>query len=179
MNMAGNGNEFLPNYVEYLVPLKESKYIMPKRLLIGSIIAALVILVLVLLTVVFSFLAGLVPVALIVVGFLGWYLWRFASIEYEYTILQGEMTFEVIYGKQQRKAFYKTKISDMESVAPAKEPVREADFDRTVFAASTMDNPNTYRAVVREADGTKTLLYFEVYDKTLKVLRFYNPRAFA
>ena len=30
--MAGNGNEFLPNYVEHIVPLKENKLILPKKL---------------------------------------------------------------------------------------------------------------------------------------------------
>lgn len=177
--MAGNGNEFLPNYVEYMVPLTEGKYVWPKRLGVGGLIVFLVLALIVLVSTVANFLAGLVPVFLIGIAFLGWYLWRFVAVEYEYTILQGEISFDVIYGRRQRKHFYTAKISDMEIISPLKNGIPQIPgITREVFAASSYSNPNTRYAVVKEENGGKTLLFFETFEKAEKAMRFYNSRAF-
>ena len=41
--MAGNGNEFLPNYVEHLVPLQENRLILPRKLGLIALAVALVL----------------------------------------------------------------------------------------------------------------------------------------
>ncbi len=97
-----SGNEFLPNYVEHIVPLKETKLLLPKKLGILSLAFLLSAIGIILaVTVLKTFAAALVPVFLILVMFLVWYLWRFVSVEFEYTILQGEMNFDVVYGRRQ------------------------------------------------------------------------------
>lgn len=180
--MAGNGNEFLPNYVEHIVPLKENKLLLPKKL---GLIAFAIVMVLVSLYMIFiakPIFAGLGAVVLILISFVIWYLWRFVSIEYEYAIHQGEMVFDVVYGRRQRKHYYTAVLKNVEKIAKLQNgDVPEADrrdVAKEVFCASKKNGPYVYYALVREADGTKTLLFFEATEKGEKVLRFYNARAF-
>ena len=174
------GNDFLPNFVEYITPLKEGKYIWPRRLTILGIIAGVALVGLGVVLFKMQILAGLVPIFLVAVGILGWYLWRFASVEYEYTILQGEISFDVIYGRRQRKKMYSTPIRNIEAVCYVKDRAPQMQgIDRELFMASYMKKHNTAYAVVREENGTKTLFYFEMIEKTEKALRFYNSRVFS
>lgn len=181
--MSNNGNEFLPNYVEHLCPLQETKMLLPKKL--GIIALGALLLVAVVFASTFSFLqffGGLIPFALLGIGFLMWYLWRFVSVEFEYTILGGEISFEVIYGRRQRKPYYSAQLQKIEKLAPLEnKDITAASFSgvtREVFCASTRANPNTWYAVIQEEGGGKTLLFFELSTKAEKALRFYNRRAF-
>lgn len=180
--MANSGNEFLPNYVEYLVPLEEPKIVLPKKL---GIIGIGILLTAALFTLILfsdlQFLGGLILILIFGIGALMWFLWRFVAVEFEYTILQGEINFDVIYGRRSRKSFYSAPIRNMEKIASPASPSHASDLasaDKTVFAASRMENPNTRYALVREENGKRTLLYFEITEKAEKSLRFYNAKAF-
>lgn len=179
--MAGNGNEFLPNYVEHIVPLQEKKLILPKKI---ALIFGSILLILTILTVALSFpaVAGLVAVFLILAAYLIWYLSRFVSIEFEYVIHQGEIAFDIVYGRKQRKPYYTAQLKSIEKIAPlVNASVPPSDFhdvSREVFCASKKTSPYARYAIVREENGKKTILYFEVTEKAEKVLHFYNSRAF-
>ncbi len=179
--MAGNGNEFLPNYVEHIVPLQEKKLILPKK--IGIIFAAIFLVFVVLaLILTFNAIAGLGAVLLILVAYVIWYLWRFVSIEFEYTVIQGELSFDIVYGRRQRKKYFSTPISKIEKFGKMENgEVPQADLqgvEREVFCAAKKTNPNTRYALLKDQDGKKVLLYFEITEKAEKVLRFHNSRAF-
>lgn len=180
--MAGNGNEFLPNYVEHIVPLKETKLILPKKLALIAFAVVIILLSLGFIFIAKPIFAGLGAVVLILISFVIWYLWRFVSIEYEYAVHQGEMSFDVVYGRRQRKHYYTAVLNRVEKIAKLENgEVPAADrnaVDRVVFCASKKTSPYARYAIVREENGTKTLLYFEVTEKGEKVLRFYNGRAF-
>lgn len=180
--MAGNGNEFLPNYVEYLVPLEEPKMLLPKKLgILGLGLGLGLALFGLILFSDLQFLGGLILFLIFGIAVLMWYLWRFVSVEFEYTILQGEINFDAIYGRRSRKKFYSARIANIEKIASPADPSHQADLknaDKTLFAASKMANVNTRYAVIREENGTRTLLYFEIYEKAEKSLRFYNAKAF-
>ena len=181
--MANNGNEFLPNYVEHLVPLQEKRLLLPKKLGICALALALTLGVIVASVASFlQFLGGLVFLLLLGIVILVWFLWRFVSVEFEYTILGGELSFEAIYGRRQRKTYYATPLSRIEKLSPVGgKRIGKEDFSgvtKEVFCASTMENPKTWYAIVKEESGEKTLLFFEVTEKAEKALRFYNGRAF-
>lgn len=182
--MSQNGNEFLPNYVEHLVPLQEKRVILPRKLaVIGlAVFLTLALAVAVVTTKFLQYFGGGIFLLLLGIMVLTWYLWRFASIEYEYTIMGGEISFEVVYGRRQRKHFYSAKLNRVEKLAALNgKKVTKEDFQgvtREVFCASTMNNPNTWYAIVKEENGEKTLLFFEVTTKAEKTLRFYAGRAF-
>ncbi|MBR7165030.1 MAG: hypothetical protein IKD18_02010 [Clostridia bacterium] len=179
--MAGNGNEFLPNYVEHIVPLKEAKLVLPKKiaLICGAVLLVMAIIVLMVL---FPAVGGLGAIFFILTAYVIWLLWRFVSIEFEYTIHQGEISFDIVYGRRQRKHYYTAKLARVEKIAPLQNgQVPQADLqgvNKTVFCATKKTSPFARYAVVHEEDGTKTLLYFEIMEKAEKVLRFYNSRAF-
>lgn len=178
-----NGNEFLPNYVEHLVPLQEKKLLRKKKIGIVLLGVFLLVLLIVCLTVSFlQFLGQFVPFFLLGIAFLMWYLHRFVSVEFEYAISGGEISFDVVYGRRQRKPYYSAKIAKMEKIAPVLEKEISAaslpGITREVFCASSMKNPATWYAVVAEEGGGKTLLFFEMTAKAEKVLRFHNARAF-
>lgn len=182
--MATGGNEFLPNYVEHLVPLQEKRLILPKRLgLIGLGIGLVLGLGAAMFAVpALQYFGGAIFLLLLGILILMWYLWRFVSIEYEYTILSGEITFEAVYGRRQRKKFYSASLKNLEKIAPVGgKAVKKENFPgvtREVFCAAKMDNPKTWYAIVKEENGEKTLLFLEVTEKAEKALRFYNGRAF-
>lgn len=173
-----SGNEFLPNFVEHIVPYEEKKKTLPKKAAIVGLAIFLFLLIFVLASTVFQMFAALVPVLYILVAFLIWYLWRFVSIEFEYTILQGEISFDIVYGRRQRKQFYSTPISRIEKIGTVEEMQPRLAGAREVFCASTRSNPNTRVALVREEGGGTVALYFEITQKAEKVLRFHSARAF-
>ncbi len=176
-----SGNEFLPNYVEYLVPLQEKSKVLGKKIGIVAIVAALFVLIAVGSFTILSFIPGIIFFLLLGVAIVAWYLWRFVSVEYEYTILQGELAFDTIYGRRQRKKTYSVRIADIEEMGALNgKKCSAADFQgvkNEYFFASSYQNPNTWYAVAREKDGTKTLFFFEVFDKAEKALRFYHGAA--
>ena len=99
------GNEFLPNYVEHLVPLQEKRLVRPKKLgLIGLGVALVLGLGVATFAIpTLQYFGGAIFLMLLGILILMWYLSRFVAIEYEYTILGGELSFEVVYGRRQRK----------------------------------------------------------------------------
>ncbi|MBR2634435.1 MAG: hypothetical protein IKD31_02520 [Clostridia bacterium] len=180
--MSHSGSDFLPNFVEHIVPLKETRLVLPKKLMLIGFALLLVVLVFIASFSFLQILTALVPVALILVAFVVWYLWRFVSVEFEYTVMQGEISFEAIYGRRQRKKVYSTPLSRVEKFARVENGrVPEADRARAakeVFCASAMKNPNTWYALVKEENGETTLLLLELTEKAEKTLRFFNNRAF-
>ena len=174
-------DEFMHNYVEHIVPLKEPSKILPKKL--GLIFFAFLLVV-----GVFAFALSnlafvpIVAAVLIIVAYVIWYLWRFVSIEYEYVIHHGEITFDVVYGRKQRKQFYKASLARVEKIAPLVDgKVPEADAQgaaKEVFCVSKRSSRYAHYAVVREEDGSKTILLFELIERGEKVLRFFNSAAF-
>ncbi len=107
---------------------------------------------------------------------------RFFKIEYEYRIAAGELTVSEVYNKRGRKDILTAKISAIETIAPYRDSHKEAcdrlTCDRTVEAASSLKSPDLYYAVIpdEEDPAVKTLLYFEVTEKMLRLLHLHNRR---
>ena len=171
-------NGYSSSFVEHLVSLKEKSLLLPKKIAIVGLGALLAGISVALGFTVLQKLPAVLPIALILIGYLIWFLWRFVSVEYEYSILQGEISIDVIYGCRQRKSLYTTPLSKIEKLGYAAKGDFRDTADQTVFAASEKSNPNTVWALVREDGGSKTLLYFELTEKAEKAIRRENPRIF-
>ncbi len=179
--MENFGNDFGTGYVEHLVKLQEKSVLLSKYLKLTGLFVLLLALIIGL-----SFLPlpdGVIPILFVGALALLWYLSRFVSVEYEYTILDGEITFEVIYGKTQRRHFYTVPRGKIEKIAPVNgkniSPSNFHGVNREVFCASRRDGENTYYAIVREEGGEKTLLFFEMTPKAEKALKMYYRSAFS
>ncbi len=172
------GTDLNSGYTEHLVTLKEKGLLFPKKVGIISLGALLAVGITVLGFTVLSQMATLVPFLLALVGYGVWYLWRFVSVEYEYSLMQGEISFDVIYGRRLRKSYYSTPVKNMEKICPVQKGDAKEGADRTLFCASEKANPRTVWALVREEGGGRTLLYFEMTEKAERLLRQTNARAF-
>ena len=157
-----DSSQYSNNYVEYLVPMKNNSSLLMKK-------AAIILLSVVLSVVgaVFILNSPLLPVMviyLVLVGILTWYLWQFVSIEFEYSIVMGEMEMDIIYGQRRRKKIASAKIKDMTIIAPYdaayEAQMSASDINKTIFAASDIKSPDTYFCIYNdEKNGKNTKKY--------------------
>lgn len=171
--------QYSSNYVEYIVPMKNNSSLLIKKL---GIFALLVVLSAAgALFILNSPFLPLMVIYLVLVGILGWFLWQFVSIEFEYCIAMGEIDMDIIYGQRRRRRIASAKIKDMSIIAPyGSEYDREinaSDICKRIFAASHIDSPDTYFCIYNDPKNGKTLLIFEATKKTLDIMKFYNSKA--
>ena len=122
----------------------------------------------------------LYPLAILPLSLLGLvlYFWKIFNCELEYSMTSGVMTFSRIYGGIKRKKILEVVIKDFRECAP-----RTAEVDAALKAkgitkiysfSSHSTAPDQYYATF-EQDGHLCVVYFEATEKTLKILRYYNP----
>ena len=106
------------------------------------------------------------------------YFWKIFNCELEYSMTSGIMTFSRIYGGLKRKKVLELTIKDFREIAP-----RSAESDaklkaqgvaKTYMFASHSTAEDQYYATFEE-NGSLCVVYFEATEKTLKILRYYNP----
>ena len=128
----------------------------------------------------FTFAIRMPMLAVLPLGLLGLvlYFWKIFNCELEYSMTSGVMTFSRIYGGIKRKKILEVVIKDFRECAP-----RTAEVDAALKAkgitkiysfSSHSTAPDQYYATF-EQDGHLCVVYFEATEKTLKILRYYNP----
>ena len=106
------------------------------------------------------------------------YFWKIFNCELEYSMTSGQMTFARIYGSMKRKKVLDLTIKDFREIAP-----RTAESDAKLKArgiAKTYSFVSHSTAIDQyyglfEENGDLFVVYFEATEKTLKILRYYNP----
>lgn len=106
------------------------------------------------------------------------YFWKIFNCELEYSITSGIMTFSRIYGGMKRKKVLEIVIKDCRKIAP-----RSEEFDSSlaargvskVYSFSSHSTAEDQYYATFEEDGQLCVVYFEATEKTLKLLRYYNP----
>lgn len=120
---------------------------------------------------------ALVPLSLWIIVF---FTWRYAKVEYEYSINSGELTFSEIYGGRSRRVVTSFKLKDCTLIAPLNDEysdqAKRYGAERSYFALSSSDAPDAYFAEYT-VGGKKCIFYFEATARTLKICRFYNSCA--
>lgn len=129
-------------------------------------------------------LLALIPVTTWILVFI---TWRYVSVEYEYSITSGELTFSKIFGNRSRRTCLRIMLRDAVRIAPLGD-AREADFatkyhpEREFSAISSLSAPDVYFILFEYAtkEGGKqqkrrAIFYFEATQKALQICRFYNP----
>ncbi len=118
--------------------------------------------------------------AVLPLAFLGvvLYFWKLFNCELEYSMTSGVMTFSRIYGGMKRKKVLELFIKDMREIAP-RTPESDARLSARGIAKSYSFSSHStaddqYYALF-EQDGQLCVVYFEATEKTLKLLRYYNP----
>lgn len=121
-------------------------------------------------------LIALTPVTCSIIVF---FTWRYAKPEYVYSTESGVLTYTVIYGGKTKKKIFETRIADAEAIAPCSESLSETEAfcpECRYTALSTPDTPDAYYMLFTDKDGKRCVFYFEATAKSLKILRFYNPK---
>lgn len=122
----------------------------------------------------------LYPLAVLPLAMLGLvlYFWKIFNCELEYSMTSGIMTFSRIYGGIRRRKVLELFIKDMREIAPrtveSDAKLKAQGMDKIYMFASHSTAPDQYYAVF-EKDGKRCVVYFEATEKTLKILRYYNP----
>ncbi len=118
--------------------------------------------------------------AVLPLAFLGLvlYFWKIFNCELEYSMVSGIMTFSRIYGGIKRKKILEVTIKDFRECAPrtaeSDARLKAQGIERTFMFASHSTADDQYYATFEE-NGKKCVVYFEATEKTLKLLRYYNP----
>ena len=128
------------------------------------------------------------PLALVPVftWMLVFFTWRYVSVEYEYSITSGELTFSKIFGNRSRRTVLQLKLRDAIRIAPLDneaEAKRAGEYlpEREFWAISAQNAPDVYFILFEydagKGDKRRAVFYFEATQKALQICRFYNPSA--
>lgn len=103
---------------------------------------------------------------------------RYSSLEFEYIIAEGTISFAEIYGKRNRHATKEFEIRCCSVIAPIDdEKLKDYDAQEVYYAVSSLNAEHIYGAAYESSKGKKTIVYFEVTEQALRMCRAYNPRA--
>lgn len=166
---------------EYVVaPKKEGKYLMKRLLMIG--VYAVIVLALVALLISFPALTPVFALSLVFMCIIVFFTWRYVSVEFEYSIVSGEVTFSEIYGGRSRRKILSFRLKDCTMIAPAQDRMQKEKAElygatRSYSALITPTSPDAYFATFENEKKEKCIVYFEATEKALKICRFYNPAA--
>ena len=118
--------------------------------------------------------------AILPLAFLGivLYFWKIFNCELEYSMVSGVMTFTRIYGGVKRKKVLELVIKDMREIAPRTSEtsveLQVKGIEKIYMFSSHSTAIDQYYAIFEE-NGKRCAVYFEATEKTLKILRYYNP----
>lgn len=173
---GANGSPF-----EYAVAEAKSRTLTLKKvaLVAAYVLWALLCLLIGAITLILVPMLALIPLTIWIFVFL---TWKYTQVEYEYSFFSGKLTVSRILGGRTRKQLVQVNIRDLEAVFPYGDAnlsrVERYNAEETVFAASSMEAPDLYIALWQdEESGKRLMLCFEVNEKALKILRYYNAAA--
>lgn len=130
-----------------------------------------------------SFNAYLVVLAVLATVLIVLFTWRFTQVEYEYTFVSGTFYLAQIYGKRRRRAILEADLSRAILIAPYTEAYADKAEALTpeeiLWAVSSRKADNIWMLVWEEEAGKRLLLFWEADERSLRILRQYNPRATA
>ena len=175
---GANGTPF-----EYAVAEGKSKTLTLKKvaLIAAYVLWALVFFLVGCMTRLLVPMIALVPITVWIFVFL---TWRYTQVEYECSFFSGTLTVSRILGGRTRKVLCEVNIRDLSAVFPYEDTnvsrAEQYDAEETFFAASSMEAPNLYIALWQDVEsGKRRMLCFEVNEKAVKILRYYNASAMA
>lgn len=127
-------------------------------------------------------LLALIPITLWMLVF---FTWRYVSVEYEYSITSGVLTFSKIFGGRSRKKVFEVRLREVVRIAPlgdAAEYEKGMAYrpERSFFGVSSLSAPDVYYLLFEHAEKKqkrRAVYYFEATQKALHICRYYNPSA--
>ena len=163
------------NTFEFVVDERPEGFRKLKKILGRTAVVATPILIAIILLLVKLFALAIIPLVLLGVFM---FFWKLFNVELEYSMTSGIMTFSRIYGGMKRKKMLEFTIKEAKEIAP-RTPESDAKLasvgvDKVYSFVSHSTAPDQYYALV-EVEGKTCVVYFEATQKTIKILRYYNP----
>lgn len=104
----------------------------------------------------------------------------YVDIEEKMDISGGTLTLSKIMGKRKNKDYIAVKCSELEAIKPYRDEYRkEADeynADIRIECVSSMKHKDVYYAYYTNEAGKKVLMFFEMTEKAIKVMKFLNSK---
>lgn len=117
-------------------------------------------------------------ILVIVLGFVFYYfVYPKISVEYEYSLLNSDMTVDTIYNKTKRKNVLTIDLKTLETAFPTSSPKMNGQRDGRRIDCSTGDMNSSY-CLIFPNSGEKTLLFITPDEHMLDMLKRISPRAF-
>lgn len=126
----------------------------------------------------FLVMVTITPIGLLlplVAGFVMLYLLSFFSVEYEYTLTNGELDIDIIYDKRRRKRLLSAELKKFEIMCHVTDTAHEHTFTRAqVYKdySSGIIGPNTYKFFYGDK-GSLMAVAFEPSDEILNAAKVY------
>lgn len=109
-----------------------------------------------------------------------WLTWSHTQTELEYTVAAGTFYLARIYGKKRRKELVEAELSSALLIAPNTEEnqkkAQEYAPTDILFAASSSLAENVWLMVFDAEKSQRLLIYVEMDEEMLRILRHANPR---
>lgn len=163
---------------EYTVKKKIEGAFLLKRILFISlyVLYVLAILTVALLTKLAAPAIAFIPLTL---WMLIYFTFPYCNIEFEYSMIDGYVTFSTIYGQRKRKEEFSMRISSFERVAPYNgdymAEVERYSPQRVYSALSSESKPaDPYFALFKDKDGKKCVFFFEATNRAVRIIKYYN-----
>lgn len=158
-------------YVEQLVKMKRTPGQMALR--IGSIVSGLLI------TYILMVLVGIIALAgAFVIAYGIYYLFMMTDVEYEYTLVSGELTICTVYGKNKRKESGVYDIKKCEIIAPLNSTAAAGYHKNMQMAAKDFTSGNwddgVYLMVAGYGAGNMKI-YFEPNEEMIECMKQQAP----
>ena len=172
---AGTAGDYANHYTEYAVAQKpEGKYRVRRMLLIALYILYPIAFMVICATANLPMLIIFTPVTLWMLIF---FTWRYVSVEHEYMIASGTITFVDVFGGRSRRVLFSCEIRDMMQIAPLTEDSRQsfADAVSVTDLRGSVKTEDGYFFTIKDRDGKKAAVLFEATEKAVKIMKYYNP----
>ncbi len=119
-----------------------------------------------------------IPITLLIILFAS-YVLKMSDIEYEYLLVNNELTVDVIYGKNKRKHCIEVNVKDAEIFAPinsdrVKQYIDNRNIESKDFSTGNL-NGDVYVMVV-SCQGRLIKLFIEPNEKLMEGIKSYIPR---
>ncbi len=170
---AALAGEYANNYTEYTVTQKaEGKNLTHRLLLILLYVAYSAAFAIFFLAgpIKIPMLVALLPVTLWILIF---FTWRFVSVEHEYMLASGVMTFVDILGGRKRRTLFACPVKEMREIAPLR-TTTQLNAKTVIDMRGSVKSTDSYYFIVNDRAGETTAVLFEATNKAVQILKYYN-----
>lgn len=112
----------------------------------------------------------------ILLGYASYMVWSYTNVEYEYSLLNRDLTIDKIMGQRKRKNIANYDLREAEIIAPAmSERVIRASMNAVVKNYSSGSKKgNVYAIIINNANG-KIKVLFEPNEKVIEAMHHVRP----